>query len=157
MQRDVYQRSLRRWGAASQYTLVELLNLGSAEYDANDAAAALPHLRQAEAGLAKVAGEDSPAVQAARVAEANALSDLGRHAEALALLNHVDPAAYQATTSDPGRAAVLKAIRARILLRLGRRREAEPQLRDALARMQAVGVSEDEMTPFRKSLAEASR
>lgn len=156
MQRDVYQRSLQRWGADNQYTLVELLNLGSAEYDAGDAASALPHLQQASTGLARISGTVSPTVQAAYVAQANALSDLGRNSEALALIGHIDPKAYQATTSDPGRAAVLQAIKARILLRLGHRREGEPLMREALSRMQADGVAASEIGPFRRSLDQAT-
>ncbi|TAN06464.1 MAG: tetratricopeptide repeat protein [Rhodanobacteraceae bacterium] len=147
LQRDVYQRAAKRWGADSQYALVELLNLGSDEYDDGDLQAALPHLQQAERGLAKVAGNKSPVTQAARVALANAMSDLGRNGEALAMIAEVDPVAYQATTSDPGRALVLEAMRARIEVRL-HRPGAEAHLRDAVNAMQAGGVSADEIATF---------
>ena len=99
MQRDVYQRSLARWGARHQYTLVEQLNLGSQEQEAGELQAALADLRAAEEGLVAVSGERSPTVQAARAARADVLSRLGRNAEALALVEHVDPVAYQASTA----------------------------------------------------------
>jgi non-specific serine/threonine protein kinase len=150
MQREVYERSLRRWGADSQYTLVELLNLGTDESDEGDLESALPHLRQAEAGLARVSGPHGPATQAARVVLASALSDRGEDAQALALIDRVDPAAYQATTSEPGRGLVLQAMRARILLRLGRESEGRRLLREALAGMRQAGVSAEEIASFRE-------
>jgi len=105
--------------------------------------------------LAAVSGGRSPTLQAAWVAEAGVLSALGHNREALALVARVDPVAYQATTSDPGRAAVLKALHAQILLRLGRRDEGLPQLREALAQMQSQGVADEEMASFRQSLGPA--
>jgi non-specific serine/threonine protein kinase len=151
LQRDVWQRAAQRWGAHSQYALVELLNLGSDEYDAGDLDNALAHLQQAEAGLRNVSGDHSPVTQAARVALANALSDLGRNGEALAMIGRIDPKAYQATTSDPGRAQVLRAMQARIEWRL-HRPGADVRLRDAIASMQAAGVGDDEIATFRKAL-----
>jgi non-specific serine/threonine protein kinase len=155
-QRDVYQRSLARWGRHNQYTLVEQLNLGSQEQDTGDLKAALADLQSAEGGLLALSGERSPTVQAARVALANVLSDLGHNAEALALIEQVDPKAYQASTSDAGRGAVLKALRARILLRLGRRGEGLPQLQQALQEMQADGVAAEEIAPYRKILLDST-
>lgn len=151
-QREVYRRALGRWGMQSQYTLVELLNLGSDEYDTGDLESALPHLQQAEAGLTKVSGAKAPATQAARVALARALSDLGQNDKALAMLDGVDPVAYQATTSVPGQAQVLAAVRARIELRM-RQPGAETALRDAIAAMKTAGVSDDQMQEFRAALS----
>lgn len=153
IERDVYQRTLHRWGPDSQYTLVERLNLGTQEQDAGDLTAALADIRAAGRGLARTSGEHSPVLQAARVAEAGVLSALGQQAQALALIDQVDPAAYQSTTSDPGRAAVLSALRAQILWRMGRIGEARPRLRQALADMQRDGVAEAEQAPFRALLA----
>ncbi len=155
LQRDVYQRAVHRWGAESQYALVELLNLGSSEYDAGDLKSALPHLQQAEAGLVKVSGEKSPTTQAARVALANALADLGDNEEALAMIAEVDPVAYQATTSDPDRAVVLKAMQARIELRM-HKPGAATRLRDAIAAMQTAGVADEEIATFRSVLPGAN-
>jgi non-specific serine/threonine protein kinase len=152
VQRDVYQRALSRWGRDSQYTLVERLNLGSQEQEAGDLKAALVDLQAAEQGLLAVSGEKSPTVQAARAARADVLSMLGRNAEALALVERVDPVAYQASTSDPGRAAVLMALRAQILMRLGRRAEALARMRQAVQDMQDAGVSVAEIAPYRKAL-----
>jgi non-specific serine/threonine protein kinase len=152
IQRDVYQRSQTRWGADNQYTLVELLNLGLAEQDRGDNADALEHVSAALDGLAKLGNGNSPAAQAGRVAKATLLSDMGHDAEALALIRTVDPVAYQASTSDPARAAELEAIEARIMLRLGRRAEALPKLRAAVAALEAASVSADEIAPFRALL-----
>ena len=152
VQRDVYQRTLGRWGEHNQYTLVELMNLGSDEYDSGDLRAALRDLEAADRGLSALSGERSPTVQAARVAEANVLNDLGRRAEALTLIDRVDPEAYQATTSDPGRAPMLAAMRAQILLGLQRRDEALPALRQAVRQMHADGVPAAEIEPYRKML-----
>lgn len=154
LQRDVHQRAAKRWGENSQYALVELLNLGSSEYDAGDMASALPHLQKAESGLTAVSGAQSPTTQAARVALANAYSDLGRNLEALEMIRAIDPVAFQATTSDPGRKSVLAAMQARIELRL-RRAGAEARLRDAIAGMEMAGVAEDEIATFRKALPSA--
>ncbi len=152
VQRDVYRRALARWGARHQYTLVEQLNLGSQEQEAGDLHAALADLRAAEDGLVAVSGERSPTVQAARVARADVLSQLGRQAEALALIEHVDPAAYQASTADPGRAAVLGALHAQILLRMGRRADGTARMQQALRDMSAAGVPEEEIARYRKDL-----
>src|SRR3546814_2079524 len=92
-----------------------------------------------------IGGEGSPTLQAARVAEATVLGSLGRNAKALQLIEKVDPKAYQATTSDPGRAAVLKAVKAQILLDMGERRQGESLLREALVEMRSDGVSNDEI------------
>src|SRR3546814_12163336 len=69
--------------------------------------------------------------------EATVLGSLGRNAKALQLIEKVDPKAYQATTSDPGRAAVLKAVKAQILLDMGERRQGESLLREALVEMRS--------------------
>ncbi len=156
LQREVYQRAARRWGTDSQYTLVELLNLGSSELDVGDVKSALPHLRLAETGLTRVSGAHAPVTQAARVALANALSELGRNQEALAAIRKIDPLAYQATSTDPGRAQVLAAMRARIELRL-HEPGAATRLRDAIAAMQTAGVGSAEIAPFREALAGKSR
>lgn len=154
LQREVWQRAVQRWGAQSQYSLVELLNLGSDEYDGGDLKSALPHLRQAATGLEKVSGEHSPVTQAARVALANALSDAGRDEDALTMIREIDPKAYQATTSDPGRSLVLRAMQARIEFRL-HRPDGEANLRDAIAAMQTAGLDKDEIAVFRKELPQA--
>src|SRR3546814_20981760 len=100
--------SLHRWGARNQYTLVELLNLGSAEQESSDLDNALQHIRQAAAGLAAIGGEGSPTPPAERVDAAPVLGRLGRNAKERQRIANVDKKAYQAPTYDPGRAAVLK-------------------------------------------------
>lgn len=155
IQRQVYRLTLHRWGAHSQTTLVELLNLGSDEYDTGDLKQALAHLQQADAGLRAIGGGKSPLVQAARVEEASVLSGLGRNREALAMLDAIDPKAYQATTADPGRAFVLQALKAQIRMRMHMPGSAD-QLRRAIAAMQGAKVSEEEIKPFQAQLASAS-
>ncbi len=54
-----------------------------------------------------------------------------------------------------GRGALLNAMKARILMRMGRP-EGMPQLREAVSRMQAAKVSNEEIAPFRKQLAAAA-
>ena len=154
-QRQVYRLTLHRWGAQSQTTLVELLNLGSDEYDTGDLKNALVHLRKAEAGLRAISGDTGPLVQAARVEEASVLSELGRNREALAMLDRIDPKAYQATTADPGRAFVLQALKAQVRMRMGVPGSAS-QLRRAIADMRGAKVSEEEIKPFRAQLASAT-
>lgn len=149
VQRDVYQRALHRWGAKSQFTLVELLNLSSQEHDAGDFEKSLAHAKQAEAGLVAVSGSKSPTVQAARVALANVLNDMGRQSAALAMMDQVDPVAYQATTTTPGRAAVLQAMRARFLLSMGKRTQGEALMKSALQQMQTQGAATEEIAAYR--------
>ena len=81
------------------------------------------------------------------------LSQLGRQAEALALIKHVDPSAYQASTADPGRAPVLGAPHAQILLRMGRRADGTARMQQALRDMSAAGVPE-EIARYREDLPE---
>ena len=69
------------------------------------------------------------------------------------MIGKVDPVAYQATTSDPGRAAVLAAVHAQILLRMGRRGEGEAMMRKALEQMRVAGVAASEMDSFRSALS----
>lgn len=152
LQRDVYARAAKHWGADSQYALIELLNLGSSEHDTGDLQAAGLHLQQAVAGLAKVSGANSPAVQAGRVELARVLSDAGQNGKALAMLAGVDPVAYQATTADPGQAELLQAIRASIELRL-HQAGAKARLRSAIVAMQKAGVAASEVDEFQKALA----
>jgi non-specific serine/threonine protein kinase len=151
LQRELYMRAAKRWGADSQAALIELLNLGSDEYQADDLKASLQHLQQAEAGLVKVSGSHSPVVQAARVSVAMTLSDLHRNEEALALIREVDPVAYQATTSDPGRALVLRGLQASLELRL-HHPGAEAKLRGVVAAMQTAGMDKEEIATLSKEL-----
>ena len=151
LQREVYQRAVKYWGVDTQTALVELLNLGAGEYAAGDLEAALPHLQQAEAGLTKVSGATSPVTQTARVQLAEALSDLGQNDKALAMIRRVDPVAYQATTSDPGRALILRGIEADIELRL-HQPGAAVRLRDAITEMRDGGIDAEEISTFSTEL-----
>jgi eukaryotic-like serine/threonine-protein kinase len=76
----------------------------------------------------------------ARFGRAAALLDLGRAEEALAALNDIDPARLASLDRSPGLQARVQAERGRILLALGRRDEAKPMLRQAVADMKAAKV-----------------
>lgn len=151
MQREVYKRASARWGAQSQYALVELLNLGAETHDSGDLHAALPILQQAKAGLIKVSGTKSPVAQSARVVLATTLADLGRTKEALDMVDEVDPVAYQGTSTDPGRALVLQGFKADLELRL-HKPGAEAKLRAAIAAMHKAGMAQEEIDTFAKDL-----
>jgi hypothetical protein len=62
-------------------------------------------------------------------------------------------AAYQASTADPGRAPVLGAPHAQILLRMGRRADGTARMQQALRDMSAAGVPE-EIARYREDLPE---
>lgn len=151
LQREVYQRAVTHWGAMSQSALNELLNLGGDEYAAGDRKSAVLHYRQAEAGLVKVYGPKAPMVQAARVWLAEALSDSGHNKQALAMIRSVDPVAYQASTSAPGRALALRALEAEIEVRM-HKPGAVARLRAAIKAMQAGGLDPKEIATFQKEL-----
>ena len=125
LQREVYARSVRRWGADNQYTLIELINLGDAERDVGNAERAREHLAAAVAGLERVAGPDSTVLHAARFSYAGALADTRRYEEALAVAGKVDPAKLAASSSDASGHGKLAELRGQILL--GLRLEAEGQ------------------------------
>ena len=125
LQREVYARSVRRWGADNQYTLIELINLGDAERDGGNAERAREHLAAAVAGLERVAGPDSTVLHAARFSYAGALADTRRYEEALAVAGKVDPAKLAASSSDASGHGKLAELRGQILL--GLRLEAEGQ------------------------------
>lgn len=156
MQRKVYERAAKHWGAASQAALIELLNLAGNEQDTGAVKQAVQHLQQAVAGLVKVSGANSAVVQAGKVMLARALSDLGQNDKALAMLDGIDPVAYQATTADPGQAEILQAIRAQVELRM-HRAGADAKLREAIAAMRKAGVAPSEIAGFSTTLSKGDK
>ena len=155
IQREVYGRSVKRWGSDSQFTLIELLNLGDAESELKDRDSALTHLTEAERGLVKVSGERSPVVQSARYSLAQVLSDLGRKEEALALVERIDPEAFSAAATQRGAKAKLKALRGRLMIDTGNAGAGLPVLQEALEEMARDGVALDEIGPFKEILQKA--
>ncbi len=153
VQREVLARSLRRWGAKNQYTLVERMNLGFLEAELGQRDAALIDLRAAEAGLVETSGGQSALVQAARFGLADLAGDLGRYPEALQALTGIDAKALQATTSDPGRAELLAALKARIVHQRDHSPASRQALDQAIAAMTRAGVAASDVEPFQAVLA----
>lgn len=131
LQREVYTRSVRRWGADNQYTLIELINLGDAERDVGNAERAREHLAAAVAGLERVSGPDSTVLHAARFSYAGALAETRRYEEALAVAEQVDPAKLAASSSDASGHGKLAELRGQILLGLGLEAEGQAELERA--------------------------
>ncbi|WP_022976534.1 protein kinase domain-containing protein [Nevskia ramosa] len=152
VQREVLARSLRRWGAKNQYTLVERMNLGFLEAEQGQRDAALIDLRAAEAGLVETSGAQSALVQAARFGLADLAGDLGRYSEALQALAGIDAKALQATTSDPGRAELLTALKARIVHQRDHSPASRQALDQAITAMNKAGVAASDIEPFQAVL-----
>jgi eukaryotic-like serine/threonine-protein kinase len=113
-QRDVYARSVRRWGDDNQYTLIEQLNLGDAEHDAGRAGPAAEHLAAALAGLERISGPDSSVVHAARYSYANVLATLGRASQAEAIAIRIDPERLASASADANGHAKVESLLRRI-------------------------------------------
>lgn len=152
VQREVLARSLRRWGATNQYTLVERMNLGFLEAEQGQRDAALIDLRAAEAGLVETSGAQSALVQAARFGLADLAGDLGHYPEALQALAGIDAKALQATTSDPGRAELLTALKARIVHQRDHSAASRQALDQAITAMNKAGVAASDVAPFQAAL-----
>lgn len=157
IQREVLARAQRRWGADNQYTLVERMNLGFLESELGQRDAALANLRAAEAGLVRTSGAQSSLVQAARFGLADLAAETGHHAEALQALAGIDARALQATTSDPGRAELLAALKARIVHQRDRSAASRQALVESIAAMRAAGIADSDIEPFDAVLGASSR
>lgn len=153
VQREVYARSLRRWGAQHQYTLVERINLGEAELDVGLREAAQAHLQAAVEGLLATAGPQSRLVDVARFSHAGALHALGRHREALAEIERIDAAKLAGASADARGDGKLAALRGRALHALGRIDEALPVLEEAVALLEDQGEDEASIASLRSLLA----
>lgn len=153
LQREVHARSLRRWGAQHQYTLVEQINLGEAELDVGRFEVARVHLQGAVEGLLTTAGAQSRLVDVARYSHARALHAVARHDEALAELDRIDAARLAGASADAQGDGKLAALRGRVLHAQGRVDEARPVLEQALALLQDAGEDEAAMAPLRSLLA----
>ncbi len=155
IQREVHARSVRRWGAAHQYTLVERLNLGDAEHELGRLQVAEAHLAAAVEGLVRTAGEGSSLVNAARYSHANALLSLARPAEALRIAEQIGAAALADASADAKGDGKLLVLRGRALLDLGRQDEGREALSQGIAQQLAEGVDETELAPLQALLAAA--
>ncbi|MBX3637602.1 MAG: tetratricopeptide repeat protein, partial [Rubrivivax sp.] len=155
IQREVYARSVRRWGEANQYTLVERINLGDAEHEVGRLAVAEAHLRAAVDGLLVTSGEGSSLVDAARYSHASVLGALGRHAQVLALVERIEGTRLAGASADARGDGKLAALRGRALLGLGRSEEGRAEIRRAIELLRAEGQGEAELAPLRALLAPA--
>ncbi len=152
VQREVYVRALRGWGAGSQYSLIELLNLAEAERAVGDLIPARDHYAAAERGLTVVAGVHSAVVQPARYGLAGVLHELGHNDEALAQLQSVDVDGLKLATAAPGSGARLDALKAEILIDQGQTAAGGPLLAEAVQAMEEDGVVAADLEPFRRKL-----
>lgn len=148
IQREVYARSVRRWGDTNQYTLVERINLGDAEHEVGRLDEAERHLAAAVAGLIVTSGEGSSLVDAARYSHAEVLLSLGRHAQALALAGRIAAARLAGASADARGDGKLAALRGRALLGLGRGEEGRSELQRAVALLRSEGRSDADLAPL---------
>jgi non-specific serine/threonine protein kinase len=149
IQREVVARSVRRWGEANQYTLVERINLGDAEYDVGRKEIAAQHLKAAVEGLILTSGESSSLVDAARYSYAKALAGIDRHTEALAVIELIEAARLAGASADAKGSGKLAALRGRVLIGLGRGNEGRAELRRAIDLLTADGAVEEQLAPLR--------
>jgi eukaryotic-like serine/threonine-protein kinase len=117
--RDVDARMQAAFGERNQAALIERGNLGFKELSCGDRGRGLELLAAAESGLRRHFGEQNIAAHSFRYALASELSGEGRHAEALALLDAVDPDAMTAAESSTGWPERVRALRGEILAKLG--------------------------------------
>lgn len=153
IQREVYARSVRRWGEDHQYTLVERLNLGDAEHDVGRLAIARAHLSAAERGLVATSGEQSHLVDAARYSHAHVLSALGEHREALAVITRIEATQLARASADASGDGKLAALRGRALVGIGQRDQGRAELQRALALLSAdPGVDDEDLAALQALL-----
>jgi eukaryotic-like serine/threonine-protein kinase len=103
------------FGPANQAALIERGNLGFKELSCGDREAGFARLAEAESGLRRHFGDSSVAAHSFRYGLANALWETGRNAEALRMLDAVDPAAMTAAESAAGWPERVRALRAQIM------------------------------------------
>ncbi|MGQ0619167.1 MAG: hypothetical protein ACT4QA_04475 [Panacagrimonas sp.] len=94
-------------------TLTALRTLGAIDLQAGNPALALARIGPARAGLDKLLGTDAPDVQAASWLLARALHASGRDAEALPLLESLDPAKLGIALGGSGWQERLEVLRGR--------------------------------------------
>jgi eukaryotic-like serine/threonine-protein kinase len=116
--RDVDVRMQAAFGERNQAALIERGNLGFKELSCGDRERGLELLADAESGLRRHFGAHNIAAHSFRYALASELSDAGRHAEALALLDAVDADAMTAAESSTGWPERVRTLRGAILARL---------------------------------------
>lgn len=155
IQREVHARAVRRWGEANQYTLVERINLGDAEHEVGRLPVAEAHLRAAVEGLIKTSGEGSSLVDAARFSHAGVLVALGRHAQALAVIERIEATRLAGASADARGDGKLAALRGRALLGLGRAADGRAELERAIGLLREEGQGEADLAPLRVLLSSA--
>ncbi|MGQ0618496.1 MAG: hypothetical protein ACT4QA_01045 [Panacagrimonas sp.] len=132
-----------------------MLNLAYFQRDIGELTGALADLTKAEEGLARVSGESSAVVQGARYGRAGVFHALGRHAEALQLIERIDAKAFGNAISGPGAGGRLAALKGRILIALGRVEAGVPMLAQAVESMERDGMPAEELTTVKEILRKA--
>ena len=143
-------------GQDSQDARLAQANLGNVELMAGDFSAAIAELQDALGGLIALQGESDPQVQMTSFYLADALLGQGRGREALQVLDRLQRKALAtAGVVEIPWEIQLQAQRGRALLEMGRRTEALPLLRSALAEMEKAGARPSQLATVRDALERA--
>jgi eukaryotic-like serine/threonine-protein kinase len=154
--REAFDIVRKRSGERGQATLLARANLGVIEFESGQLQAAIGTLSEARAGLAALLGDKSPQAQGPNFYLAFALSNSGRHEEALALAERIDPAALVSVTiGGVDWAPRLQALKGRILVGQGREAEGLALLEPAIEQMKAGGMQSYIVAPFEQTLTQA--
>jgi eukaryotic-like serine/threonine-protein kinase len=116
--REVDARMQVSFGERNQAALIERGNLGFKELACGDREQGFRLLAEAESGLRRHFGDTNVAANSFRYALAGELSDAGRHADALALLDAVDADAMTASESSAGWPERVRTLRDEIQAKL---------------------------------------
>jgi eukaryotic-like serine/threonine-protein kinase len=155
----VHARYRKMFGEEHPHTRVMALNLAIAALNAGRAAEALGGLDDGRAWFVRyLGGERGAVVQAVDFERARALTSLGRGAEALPLLEQLQPEQLAAASPARDWAWRLQAERGRALVSTGaglRRAEGLRLLREALPAMEEAGASPWALSQYRQVLTQA--
>jgi hypothetical protein len=128
------------------------VELAVQHYYLDGPAQALPLLQGARDGVLTRFGEDSMVVQIATFYLATDLADLGRPAEALALLDRVHADALDGFASSQHWALRAAGLRGVLLMRLDQPAQGRAMAQDALARLQAAKAQAWMVQPLQAAL-----
>lgn len=155
--REVVERMRRAGPDDSPTLLIEVGNLGYKEYYCGETVQGLAHVRDAERRLRERYGAAHGAAQNFRFFLAQALTQSGDHAAALAQLDGLSPDALQAGGGGAGWRERLDATRGVVLARLGRRAEGVALLQASRDALERSGADRAMLEEIGELLAEAQR
>jgi tetratricopeptide (TPR) repeat protein len=154
--RDATRIMRKVLGPNSQDARIAQVNLGNAEIEVGETHQAIADLQDALAALTALQGESDPQVHATRFFLSEALLRASRGREALQVIDKLDPKLLaNAGVVDFAWETQLRAQRGRVLLEIGRRAEALPLLRSALAELEKAGARASQIVPVRAALKRA--